>query len=261
MYESKSFLEHLARIKGPTKFQEPDKRREKARKILSVIEDFAEQRGMDLSRSRCLDLGCSSGSITRALSDRFGHVVGLDTDQMAVRQAITSFEDRSNVSFSVGSGMSLPFPAQTFDVVVCNHVYEHVPSAERLVSEIGRVMRDEGFCYFSAGNKYKVVEAHYRLPFLSWLPRPLADAYVRFLRRGDRYEEQHYSFWQLRHLLQDFEVLDYTLKLIKDPVRFHMTDLIGPRSPVARIPTRVLRMVEPAVPTFVFILRKARPGR
>ena len=36
------------------------------------------------------------------------------------------------------------------------------------------------------------VAQHYKLPFLSWLPKPLADFYVRWTRRGTSY--QHVKF-------------------------------------------------------------------
>jgi len=40
----------------------------------------------------------------------------------------------------------------------------------------------------TAGSRLALIEPHYRLPFLSWLPRPLATAYLRLSGRGSSYE-------------------------------------------------------------------------
>ena len=39
---------------------------------------------------------------------------------------------------------AIPFEAGTFDLVVCNHVLEHVPDDRRALGEIGRVLRPDG---------------------------------------------------------------------------------------------------------------------
>lgn len=39
----------------------------------------------------------------------------------------------------------LDFPDRSFDIVVCNHVLEHVPDDRRAMSEIARVLRPDGW--------------------------------------------------------------------------------------------------------------------
>lgn len=57
-------------------------------------------------------------------------------------------------------------------------VYEHVPQASRMMDEGYQVLKENGFCYFSAADKYMVMEGHYHLPFLSWIPKRLAHFYL-----------------------------------------------------------------------------------
>ena len=71
----------------------------------------------------------------------------------------------------------LPFPDKTFDIVLSNHVIEHVgdtPEQRVHVAEIHRVLKDDGLLYLATATRWLVIEPHYRLPFLSWFPRPVA---------------------------------------------------------------------------------------
>ena len=64
--------------------------------------------------------------------------------------------------------------------MVLNHIYEHVVDPDAVLREIRRVLAPDGVVYLGLANRLGVVEPHYRLPFLSWLPHgPLADRYVR----------------------------------------------------------------------------------
>jgi SAM-dependent methyltransferase len=50
---------------------------------------------------------------------------------------------------------AMPFPNDRFDVVICNHVIEHVPAWERLVGELHRVARPGGLVYVATPNIYR----------------------------------------------------------------------------------------------------------
>ncbi len=188
-------------------------RETKARKILAVLTDFLSA---PLDQLRVLDLGCSSGIITNFLGRHFGTVTGSDID----REALT-FAARTkalNAGFTVLlMPLELPFRGESFDVVICAHVYEHVPDSGRLMNEIYRVLKKEGVCFFAAGNRLRLVEPHYGLPMLSVLPRALADSYLRLSGLGKRYQEKHLTYWKLKQLVSRFRLIDYTLKIIRDP--------------------------------------------
>lgn len=229
---------------------EDDSRRRKAEKILRVLQDALG----DLSALRLLDIGCAGGQITRRLGESVREAVGLDVDEHAL--TLARREAAGNVSFVRADGTRLPFADGEFDLAVCNHVYEHVDSAERLLSEIHRVLRPGGVCYFAAANRLMLVEAHYRLPLLSWLPRPLADRYVRLAGRGTGYPEQHRSWFGLRRLVRHFEVVDYTGRILDDPERFASEDVLPPGSLARRIGPRLYRLAPWSAPSYVWLLRK-----
>ncbi len=82
----------------------------------------------------------------------------------------------------------LPVSDDTLDFVLMNHLYEHVTDPVALFREAYRVLAPGGGAYVTAGSRLAVIEPHYRLPFLSWLPRPVASAYLRLSGRGKAYE-------------------------------------------------------------------------
>jgi ubiquinone/menaquinone biosynthesis C-methylase UbiE len=248
---------HLQReySKINTSLYDGEARRIKSKKILRVIQDFSKK---NLMTARCLEVGCSTGFNTFFLSDSMLECVGIDIDKPALKFA----ESRSgtNTHFIEGDAMNLPFGEGIFDIIICNHVYEHLPDPEMLMNEIFRVLKKGGFCYFAAGNKYSIIEGHYKLPFLSWLPKPLADKYLIFTGKGAEYYENHLSYYQLLNLIKRFAVSNYTLKIIKEPERFAAEDMIAKNSVIRRIPFVVLKSALPLIPTFIFVLKKPDTG-
>lgn len=229
---------------------DPASRRRKAAKILAVLEDFLDR---PLDALRCLEVGCSAGLISAALAERFGSVVGIDPDPAAIARAARL--RRPNLHFLRASILDFPGPAESFDVIVCNHVYEHVHDQHALASSLHRLLRRDGCCYFSAGNRLMLTEGHYGLPLLSWPPPAVGSWYLRLARRGQRYDERHQTLWALRRLLRDFTVHDYTLRVLREPARFAADDLVG--SAVRTLPDGALRLLYPLIPTYLWVLTKA----
>ena len=139
----------------------------------------------------CLDIGCSSGVIASSLEDHFSRVIGIDIDQEAIQYARVHHAS-SRVQFLIGDAMAIPFREKAIDLVICNHIYEHVPDAKQLMEEIYRVLKKGGVCYFAAGNRRMILEGHYHLPFLSWLPKPMAHLYLKWSGKGNFYYEEHF---------------------------------------------------------------------
>ena len=226
-------------------------RGQKARKAVAILQDHRPASSeLDL-----LEIGCSAGYGTVVYAEAFRSVTGIDIDEPAVRHAIR-VNARPNVRYLVMDSQQTGFPDASFDVVTCTHIYEHVPDARRLMREIHRLLRPRGVCFFSAGNRLCWIEPHYRLPLLSVLPKFLAHRYLRLLGRGSYYYENHLSYWSLEKLVSEFELLDYTLRVVEDPVRFHATDVVRPGSLQQQLSRRLLSAVYWACPTYLWLLEK-----
>jgi SAM-dependent methyltransferase len=232
-------------------------RLQKARKTVKVLDDAFRSLGLEPSRARVLDIGCSTGILTRHYAEFFGEVVGVDIDEGAVEWARRN-RTAPNVSFRVGDSMELPFPDQDFDVVTCTHIYEHVPDAQRMLDEIFRVLKPGGVCYFAAENRLRLWEGHHNLPLLSLLPKWLGHLYVRLAGRGDFFYETHRTVWGLRRMTRHFEIIDYTKPVVRDPTSYGATDMICPGTLKQRFALTLLAAAYWAFPTYLWILRKPK---
>jgi 2-polyprenyl-3-methyl-5-hydroxy-6-metoxy-1,4-benzoquinol methylase len=158
-------------------------RERKAKTMIAILSDYFKQPLGDLA---LLDVGASTGIIDNYLAQSFNNVTGLDIDESAIKYAVQTHH-KKNLTFYVADAMKLPFSKPCFDVVICSHVYEHVPDATQMFDEIFRVLKPRGICYFAAGNRLMWNEPHHNLPLLSVLPRPLAHVYMRFSGKGEYY--------------------------------------------------------------------------
>lgn len=229
-----------------------DGRGRKAQTALCVLRRVLGER---LRHTRLLNVGSSSGIMDAVFASEVGEVVGIDIDEGAVAHARSNFQ-RDNLRFEVGDGLNIPFPDASFDALVCSQVYEHVPDQPRLLAELERVLKPGGICYFAATNRYILIEPHFRLPFLSWLPPPLADLYLRASGKGGRYYERMRSYPKLCRLVARFELIDYTAAVLDDPQSYAFDYLVRPGSAVQRISRFVARRLPWICPGYLWILRK-----
>lgn len=147
----------------------------KARKIELLL-------GLDKAESniRLLEIGCGSGVICSYFglhSSRKFEVHGVD-----VKDSRVSSE---GYEFQLISDTNLPYPDQHFDVVISNHVIEHVGDEDAQLhhlEEIRRVLKSSGVGYLAVPNRWMLVEPHYQLVFLSWLPGKFRSLYLKIMR-------------------------------------------------------------------------------
>lgn len=224
----------------------------KAKTLLAVLQDFPVGATHSL---KLLDIGASTGIIDSFLADHFLEVTGIDIDREAIQYARESFV-KPNLEFRVGDAMNLDAEDNAFDVVVCTHIYEHVPNTRIMVREIHRVLKPGGICYFTAGNRLNIMEPHYNLPFLSILPRPFAHLYMKLAGKGDFYHEKHLMLPALKKLVHPFIIHDYTKKIIDDPEKFSAGYMLKPGSVKQNIAKCVANYVYWLCPSYIWVLEK-----
>lgn len=233
------------------KLFDPTSRRNKARKVLAVLTDYLST---PLAQLTCLEIGCSVGLMTRYFAQEFRWVVSIDVDSNAIKFAVR--ENSSGLNFIIASGDNLPFPDESYDVIICTQVYEHTQNPAGMVDEIWRVLRQGGVCFFSGPNKLSLIEEHTGLPLVHWLPRHFAKQLVRFLKRGYDFDVNLMTYWELKRLWSKFIITDYSHALIKDPVRFSVCDEVPPGSLFSRLPSIIYKWLAFAIPNFNWVLKK-----
>ena len=238
----------LAYSEQMAKMRDETHRRRKAAKILAVLRHVRGQ--PDLSGLTVADVGCSAGFIADEMAGAgAARVYGVDIDVPGLAGAHARFGER--VRFVCAAGESMPFADACVDVAIFNHIYEHVVDPDAVIADIKRVLKPDGVLYLGLGNRLGIIEPHYRLPFLSYLPPAAADRYVRAFGRADSYYERFRTRAGLQRLLAGWHVLDYTLPVLAEPSTFAGDDMVP--GLVSRLPEQVLAATMPLVPTYVWV--------
>jgi len=97
--------------------------------------------------ARVMDLGCGRGGVVELIWQDVDLAVGLDPD-------VPSLAEHRAHGMPVirGRGEHLPFAAESFDLIVCLWVLEHLRSPEQVLHEVRRVLRPGGHFLFLTPN-------------------------------------------------------------------------------------------------------------
>lgn len=126
------------------------------------VEMIKKERGGVKSKndSVCiLDLGCGDGINAEHFSQLFQPMeyFGFDISSASIRQA--KKKEGKNIHFSCYDGKKIPFPDESFDIILLACVLHHVPHAEHpeLLKECQRVLKKQGSIYIFEHNPWNPV--------------------------------------------------------------------------------------------------------
>lgn len=216
----------------------------KAKKIEAVLHDLK-----DIKKCRILDIGCGSGSISSYLGKISKKVWGIDVvDERIIHK---------NFNFKKVKDELLPFKKNFFDVIISNVVIEHLNNQDKHLKEIYRTLKKGGICYLVAPNKWNLKEPHYGILFLSWLPKKLADYYVKLRKKTSKYDINPLSLRAYYKLFSKngFLVVNYSPKILKYPEKYKLERSFISKI-TSKIPLSLINKLNFLIPTYVFILKK-----
>jgi 2-polyprenyl-3-methyl-5-hydroxy-6-metoxy-1,4-benzoquinol methylase len=182
-----------------------------AQQVLATCRPFLPAPDRELA---VLDVGCGYGFTTVELAKRCREVVGIEPStflfseagQLARESGISNVEIR-NVSVTELAEES------RYDLVVLDNVLEHLPEQPLALERISASLKRGGVLYIVVPNKLWPLEVHYRLPFLSYLPLPVANWYLRLTGRGTDYTDASYAptVFRIRRLFAKRPELSFRL--------------------------------------------------
>jgi len=191
-----------------------------------------------------LEIGVGSGLIASHFVSAAKTVWGVDVvDERVV----------CDFAFAIARAEMLPFRDAAFDLVISNLVIEHVSDPQAHLREIKRVLKPDGLTYLAAPNRFALLEPHYHLPLLSWLPTRVSDRYVRLSGRGDGYDINPLTPGDLRRMAlgAGLDVKDVTREAARLTAQIE-GGVIAKLA--ATIPAALWRVVVHMSPTMVYIL-------
>jgi ubiquinone/menaquinone biosynthesis C-methylase UbiE len=103
-----------------------------------------------------LDVGCGAGhylrSLRRECGDSFSYL-GVDATKNYIEQAKKAFQSDNRSDFSLADIYDIQLEDSSFDIVMCNNVFLHLPSIIKPISELIRVARGYVVVRLLAGNR------------------------------------------------------------------------------------------------------------
>jgi len=218
-------------------------RLKKAKKIEAVLKDFFHK--ADIENQRVLDIGCGSGLISEYFAKN-NKVYCVDIeDHLLLPKGET-------VLFKKMDSERIPFEEKYFDIVISNHVIEHIKEQNLHLKEIRRVLKTGGVCYLATPNRNFPVEPHYKVPFINYFSN---EVFHRVLKIVGKYKEDlfllKYSSMIQLFEANDFDYFEYTNIILRRPSEFFLEKQF-----TRFIPLFFLDVIKTCSPTNIFVLRK-----
>ncbi len=109
---------------------------------------------MEPNQLRLLDVGCGGGLLSEPFAAQGCQVTGVDRS-IPTLAAARAHAQKSGlaIQYLEANAESLPFDDQSFDIVCCCDVLEHVDDMDRVINEISRVLKPGGIFFFDTINR------------------------------------------------------------------------------------------------------------
>jgi len=144
---------------------------------------------------KILDIGCGGGFFLGMLkSAGFDQLYGCDVSTVSLN-ATQKRGIKNLVKINVEN--NLPFGDDVFDVVICTEVFEHLFDPHVLLSEIRRILKNDGMSIFSFPLELHI-SSRLRILFGKNIHNPLGvGGHIRFFRPRDIEELLHKNHFKI----------------------------------------------------------------
>jgi 2-polyprenyl-6-hydroxyphenyl methylase/3-demethylubiquinone-9 3-methyltransferase len=116
--------------------------------------NYIEERA-DLGDAKVLDVGCGGGILSEAMAARGALITGIDMAEEPLEVARSHAREAGlEIDYLRSTAEQLADEkANSFDVVTCMELLEHVPNPESTISACGKLLKEEGHLFLSTVNR------------------------------------------------------------------------------------------------------------
>ena len=188
-----------------------------------------------------LDLGCGEGRHIFGVMEKFPDLkcIGLDPHIESLDKAFEGLKFLESISntktnFLSGSAYSLPFSDDSFDLVVCSEVLEHLHDYKDAIKEINRVLKPGGqflasvpaefpekICWLLSEAYQNQPGGHLRIFKKNELIKEIAEHNFTF-ESSQRFHSIHSAYWWLRCLFWKSQESNIIIKGYKKILERHI---------------------------------------
>ena len=236
------------RARKPHVVMDMESRRLKALKIERLLDLPSRPQPM-----RMLEIGTGSGGIANYFGTHPSMRIDVDAVDVVDNRLVSD-----GYRFRLVSGTDLPFTDNSFDVVLTNHVIEHVGNRAKQIShlnEIRRVLKPDGVGYLAVPNRWQLVEPHYQLAFLSWWPHRWRSCYLRTFRDAEFYDCEPLQVGELEQMLATagFSYRNLCVEAWRATFEIERPKSTGTRL-LRAVPDSALKPLRKVIPTLIYRL-------
>ena len=188
-----------------------------------------------------LDLGCGEGRHIFGVMEKFPDLkcIGLDPHIESLDKAFEGLKFLESISntktnFLSGSAYSLPFSDDSFDLVVCSEVLEHLHDYKDAIKEINRVLKPGGqflasvpaefpekICWLLSEDYQNQPGGHLRIFKKNELIKEVTEHNFSF-ESSQRFHSIHSAYWWLRCLFWKSQESNIVIKGYKKILERHI---------------------------------------
>lgn len=140
----------------------------------------------NLDGARVLDVGCGGGILCEAMARCGAEVTGIDAEAEAIRIASEHAREKE-LSIQYQATPIEEFDADSFDIITCMEMLEHVHKPEQVIQHCKRLLKPDGILFLSTISRTlkayasAIIVAEY---LLNLLPKQTHD-YDKFIRPSE----------------------------------------------------------------------------
>lgn len=132
-----------------------------------AFSDYLTTFSKKFKNKKILDIGCGNGDHTEIFSKISHKTYGLDTVDIRFREYKNKFK------FIKYGGKKMPFKENSFDLIVCLDVIEHIKKDSTFIEEMYRILRKNGTILIATPNRNRLSNL-----ILKLIGRPITYPYL-----------------------------------------------------------------------------------